>query len=58
MSNADHVILTGASAGGLATYLHADYVRTLIPRATSLHAMPDAGFFLDIPNLDVCVFLF
>ena len=30
-------------AGGLATYLHADYVRTLLPDTVKFHAMPDAG---------------
>jgi hypothetical protein len=27
------VLLTGGSAGGLAAFLHADYVRTLLPKS-------------------------
>ena len=36
------VILTGCSAGGLATYIHADYVSSQFPGAT-YHAIADAG---------------
>ena len=45
---ASRVVLSGHSAGGLATYLHADYLRTLLPESLgSYAAVPDAGFFLD-----------
>lgn len=45
---ASRVVLSGHSAGGLATFLHADYVRTLLPSTLkSYAAVPDAGFFLD-----------
>eukprot|EP00039_Didymoeca_costata_P009164 m.121179 g.121179 ORF g.121179 m.121179 type:complete len:411 (+) comp14383_c0_seq3:61-1293(+) len=48
LSRATEVVLSGHSAGGLATYLHADYVQTLLPASvTKFHAIPDAGFFLD-----------
>ena len=30
-------------AGGIGTYLHADYVKTLLPESASYHAMADAG---------------
>ena len=30
-------------AGGLATYLHADYVQSVLPSSTKYHAMADAG---------------
>ena len=43
LSKADEVILTGCSAGGLATYLHADYVASVIPQSAKYHAIPDAG---------------
>ena len=33
------------TAGGLGTYLHADYVRTLLPKTIhQYHAMADAGY--------------
>ncbi|XP_065887728.1 uncharacterized protein [Dysidea avara] len=48
----EHVILTGCSAGGLATYLHADYVRSKVPTQIPVHAIADAGYFLDAPNVD------
>lgn len=38
------VILTGCSAGGLATYVHADYVRASFPESTKFHAIADAGW--------------
>jgi hypothetical protein len=42
------VVLRGHSAGGLATYLHADYVRSKLPATLGFYAaVPDAGFFLD-----------
>ena len=45
---ATSVVLSGHSAGGLATYLHADYVRAQLPRSLIFYAaVPDAGFFLD-----------
>jgi len=31
------------SAGGLATYLHADYVRSKVPDDIPVHAIADAG---------------
>ena len=38
------VILTGNSAGGLATYFHADLLTELLPQAR-VTAAPDSGFF-------------
>jgi len=44
---ATDVLLTGCSAGGLSTFLHADYVGTLLPNSvTRYKAMPGSGFFL------------
>jgi hypothetical protein len=44
---ATDVLLSGCSAGGLSTYLHADYVRTtFVPSGATYMAMPDSGFFL------------
>ena len=47
LGSAEHVLLAGGSAGGLATYLQADFVATLLPRTvTKYKAMPVSGFFL------------
>ena len=58
MKEASDVILTGCSgislvyyykglvlitAGGLATYIHADYVRSVLPPSVKYHAIADAG---------------
>ena len=47
--NATDVQLTGSSAGGLAVYLHADYIKNtwLGPLVKNYIAMPDSGFFMD-----------
>lgn len=50
LGTAQTVLLTGCSAGGLATYLHADYVhlklQALAPALTKFRAAPISGFFL------------
>ena len=44
---AETVLLTGCSAGGLATYLHTDYVQTQMPKSvTKYGASAISGFFL------------
>lgn len=58
MNNASEIIISGTSAGGLTTMLHADYlhakydaasIRSSPPRVS---AVPDAGFFMDLPSID------
>lgn len=44
LNASQEVILTGCSAGGLATYLHADYVKQVIPQTAKYHAIADAGY--------------
>jgi hypothetical protein len=56
LANASDVVITGCSAGGLSTYLHADYVAGVLRRAlpSSLGrvvAMADAGFFINSPTM-------
>lgn len=50
LSKATHVLLSGCSAGGLSTYLHADYVgeqvKALAPSLVQYGAAPVSGFFL------------
>lgn len=43
--NADQIIVTGSSAGGIATYLWANYVRTLA-NPSSVISIPDSSIFL------------
>lgn len=46
----DTFILTGCSAGGLATFTWADYVQDLLTKRNPkilYFAMPDSGFFVD-----------
>lgn len=49
---AERVLLTGCSAGGLATYLHADYVGAYVaanlPKGTMYGAISISGFFLQV----------
>jgi hypothetical protein len=50
LGNAENVMLTGCSAGGLATYLHTDYVhdqlKVIAPSMKKYKASPISGFFL------------
>jgi len=54
--SAENFVLTGCSAGGLATYLHADYVHNYLITNTAIKVkygvLPISGFFLDVPNTD------
>ncbi|KAJ9466999.1 Pectin acetylesterase 8 [Diplonema papillatum] len=56
LSNAENVLLTGCSAGGLATYLHVEYVhdwfKANAPNLKRFKAAPMSGFFLDHATLD------
>jgi hypothetical protein len=47
LAKATDVIITGCSAGGLSTYLHLDYWRSIIPSAATVKGVADAGWFLD-----------
>ncbi|XP_070564855.1 uncharacterized protein [Ptychodera flava] len=51
LSKADRVILSGVSAGGLATFIHADYIRSRLPQSVNFCAFPDAGYFPDVKNI-------
>ncbi|GFP81550.1 hypothetical protein PHJA_000298300, partial [Phtheirospermum japonicum] len=52
MSNADNVILSGGSAGGLATLLHCDSFRQqIVPNAKRVKCIADSGFFMHAKNL-------
>lgn len=47
LKEASHVIFSGTSAGGLAVMLHADFVRSKLPKKVHFRALADSGFFLD-----------
>ncbi|XP_026418071.1 pectin acetylesterase 6-like [Papaver somniferum] len=47
MSNANQALLSGCSAGGLASILHCDEFRELFPSTVKIKCLSDAGFFLD-----------
>lgn len=52
-SAASEVVISGCSAGGLAVYIHADYIASRLPPTARVAAAPGAGFFLaDFPGID------
>ncbi|XP_045796777.1 pectin acetylesterase 12-like isoform X2 [Trifolium pratense] len=51
MKNANQALLSGCSAGGLASILHCDEFRTLLPKSTKVKCLSDAGFFLDVADV-------
>jgi len=46
------VVISGCSAGGLATYLHVDWWAEQLPKGAKVRGLPDSGFFLDY-NSDI-----
>ncbi|KAF7825675.1 pectin acetylesterase 5-like isoform X1 [Senna tora] len=47
LSKAKQALLSGCSAGGLATLIHCDNFRELLPKEATVKCLADAGFFLD-----------
>ncbi|XWS64391.1 hypothetical protein CRYUN_Cryun05aG0000800 [Craigia yunnanensis] len=47
MRNTKQALLSGCSAGGLASILHCDEFRNMFPRTTKVKCLSDAGLFLD-----------
>jgi hypothetical protein len=47
LNKATDVVVSGCSAGGLATYLHLDWWRNNLPVSIKVVGLPDSGFFLD-----------
>lgn len=51
LGDATDVIITGQSAGGLATYNWANYIKTnIVKPSAKIVAAPDSGIFLDYVN--------
>ncbi|GKU89313.1 hypothetical protein SLEP1_g3466 [Rubroshorea leprosula] len=53
LATAGNALLSGCSAGGLATFLHCDNFRNLLPLNTNVKCLSDAGFFLDIRDISL-----
>lgn len=51
MRFAKQALLSGCSAGGLASILHCDEFRDLFPRTTKVKCLSDAGLFLDVADI-------
>ncbi|XP_010536228.1 PREDICTED: pectin acetylesterase 8-like isoform X2 [Tarenaya hassleriana] len=47
MRNAENAVLSGCSAGGLASMLHCDSFRALLPMGSKVKCISDAGFFVN-----------
>ncbi|KAK8542424.1 hypothetical protein V6N13_137001 [Hibiscus sabdariffa] len=47
MRNAKQALLSGCSAGGLASIIHCDEFRNILPRTSKVKCLSDAGLFLD-----------
>ncbi|XP_069152321.1 tripeptidyl-peptidase 2 isoform X2 [Solanum lycopersicum] len=47
LGHAKKAMLSGCSAGGLATFLHCDNFTSYLPNNASVKCLSDAGFFLD-----------
>ena len=45
LTQASQIIVSGSSAGGIATYLWVDYVRTLVPNPKTVYGVVDSGIF-------------
>jgi len=47
LGSSTDVVISGCSAGGLATYLHVDWWKENLPSMAKVRGLPDSGFFLD-----------
>ncbi|CAL1386703.1 unnamed protein product [Linum trigynum] len=51
MKNAENALLSGCSAGGLATIMHCDSFRALLPMGTKVKCLSDAGYFINVNDI-------
>jgi hypothetical protein len=51
INTAKELVITGTSAGGLATYFHIDMISKLFPN-TRVVGIPDAGYFMDVSDIE------
>ena len=47
LTQAHQIIVSGSSAGGIATYLWVDYFRSLVPDESIVFGVSDSGIFYD-----------
>ncbi|XP_055806969.1 pectin acetylesterase 8-like [Solanum dulcamara] len=51
MNTSQNAILSGCSAGGLATILHCDNFRALLSKSAKVKCFSDAGYFVDLKDI-------
>ncbi|KAM3686600.1 hypothetical protein ACJW31_10G014200 [Castanea mollissima] len=51
MKDAKNAFLSGCSAGGLASILHCDSFRALIPSGAKVKCLSDAGYFINVNDI-------
>jgi len=56
LAAAERILLTGSSAGGIATYLWTNYVRSLLDNPAAVFSVPDSGVFLNVPSPETDIF--
>lgn len=60
LADAESLVLSGSSAGGLTVYLHADFIADAVRQAAGssvkILAVPEVGFFVDGES-SMCMFL-
>ncbi|KAJ8448719.1 hypothetical protein Cgig2_010606 [Carnegiea gigantea] len=49
----NEALLSGCSAGGLATFLHCDSFTKFLPGNATVKCLSDAGFFLDVTDIEL-----
>lgn len=49
-SDAKEIVVTGQSAGGLATFLWTNYIASRADKTAKVWSIPDSGIFLDRPT--------
>ncbi|KAJ3680720.1 hypothetical protein LUZ60_016998 [Juncus effusus] len=57
MKKAQNALLSGCSAGGLASILHCDKFQSLLPTSTKVKCFSDAGFFIDAKDVSGAQFI-
>ncbi|OAY24269.1 hypothetical protein MANES_17G001700v8 [Manihot esculenta] len=51
MKNAENALLSGCSAGGLASILHCDSFQALLPKGAKVKCLSDAGYFVNVKDV-------
>ncbi|KAK7360572.1 hypothetical protein VNO77_02578 [Canavalia gladiata] len=51
MKNAQNAIISGCSAGGLASILNCDRFKSLLPATTKVKCLADAGYFINVKDV-------